>query len=202
MKITAIKQQVKRPDRYSFFVEGKYAFSLSENALLESGLTSGKELSKEELATYKQLSQDDKLYNRALRYIALRPRSTWEMETYLDRKGASPALIEQILNKLTKLDLLNDRKIAQAFVNDRRLLRPTSRRKLMAELRKKRIPDEIIQSALGSEESDEQSALKSVIVTKRRQTKYQDDLKLMQYLARQGFMYDDIKHAMQESEAE
>jgi regulatory protein len=124
------------------------------------------------------------------------------METYLDRKGASPALIEQILNKLTKLDLLNDRKIAQAFVNDRRLLRPTSRRKLMAELRKKRIPDEIIQSALGSEESDEQSALKSVIVTKRRQTKYQDDLKLMQYLARQGFMYDDIKHAMQESEAE
>jgi regulatory protein len=199
MKITAIKQQVKRIDRYSLFIDEKYAFSLSENALLESGLSSGVELSKEEVEKYKQLSQDDKLYGRALRYIALRPRSAWEMETYLDRKGASPALIEQILNKLTKFDLLNDVKLAQSFVNDRRLLRPTSRRKLIAELRKKRIPDEIVQSAIGTETTDEQAALQHIIETKRRQTKYQDDLRLMQYLARQGFTYDDIKTALQKN---
>jgi SOS response regulatory protein OraA/RecX len=38
-----------------------------------------------------------------------------------------------------------------------------------------------------------------VIERKRRQTKYQDDTKLMQYLARQGFGYDDIKSALQNS---
>jgi regulatory protein len=198
MKITSIKQQAKRTDRCSIFVDGKYAFSLSETALLESKLARGQELTKGEVGEYKKLSNDDKLYNRTLRYVALRPRSRWEIEVYLERKQASPALIERILNKLSIIGLIDDFKLAGAFVNDRRLLRPTSRRKLTAELRKKRIAEEIIQKALGEEPTDEQTALRAVIKTKRRQAKYQDDLKLMQYLARQGFNYGDIKAALED----
>lgn len=197
MKITSIKQQAKRTDRYSIFVEGKYAFSLSETALLESKLASGQELSKEQVREYKKLSADDKLYNQTLRYVAMRPRSRWEIEFYLEyKKEASPALTEEILNKLSKIGLIDDEKLAKALVNDRRLLRPTSRRKMMAELRKKRISDEVIEQALGNDKSDEQAALREVIESKRRQSKYQDDLKLMQYLARQGFNFDDIKSAL------
>lgn len=198
MKVTGIKQQVKRADRYSIFVEGKYSFSLSESALIDSKLASGQELTKEQVKEYKQLSSDDKLYNQALRYVAMRPRSRWEVEFYLERKNASPPLITSILNKLSIIGLLDDEKLAQAFVNDRRLLRPTSRRKMTAELHKKRVPDEAIDKALGSESQDEQTALKAVIESKRRQVKYQDNLKLMQYLARQGFGYDDIKSALQD----
>jgi hypothetical protein len=44
MKITAIKQQVKRQGRYSIFVDDKYAFSLSENALLDQKITIGLEI--------------------------------------------------------------------------------------------------------------------------------------------------------------
>ena len=101
MKITKIVQQVKRADRYSIFVDDKYSFSLSESALLESKLHSGQELSREQVGEYKQLSADDKIYNRALRYVVMRSRTQWEIETYLERKGASPALSEQIVNKLT-----------------------------------------------------------------------------------------------------
>lgn len=197
MKITGIKQQVKRTDRYSIFVDGKYAFSLSEGALLESKLAGGQELTKEQVREYKKLSSEDKLYNQALRWVAMRPRSRWEIEFYLERKKqASPALTEQILNKLSNIGFVDDSKVAQAFVNDRRLLRPTSRRRMTAELRKKHIPDEIIEKSLGAEAEDEQTALAHMIEVKRRQTKYQDNLKLMQYLARQGFNYDDIKRAL------
>jgi regulatory protein len=199
MKITSIKQQVKRRDRYSIFVEGKYSFSLSENALLESRLVSGQELTKEQVGEYKKLSQDDKLYNRTLRYVAMRPRTKWEIGQYLERKKASPALIEQVLNKLSTIGLIDDEKLAQAFINDRRLLRPSSRRKMTMELRKKRVADDIIQRVVGSDITEEQTALQAVIERKRRQTKYQDDLKLMQYLARQGFNYDDIKSALHKS---
>ncbi|PIZ61835.1 hypothetical protein COY17_03540, partial [Candidatus Saccharibacteria bacterium CG_4_10_14_0_2_um_filter_52_9] len=76
------------------------------------------------------------------------------------------------------------------------LLRPTSRRKMMLELRKKHVADDTIQVALGEEQADEQAALLDIIERKRRQSKYQDDLKLMQYLARQGFGYHDIKAAL------
>jgi regulatory protein len=196
MKITAIKQQVKQKNRYSFFVDGTYAFSLSESALLESKLTSGTEISEGKLRELKKLSDDDKVYNRVLNYIALRPRSRWEIEFYLQRKKASPALVELILNLLSINGLIDDEKFAKAFVNDRRLLRPASRRKLVNELRKKHISNEIIKKAIGSENEDEQAALRAVIEKARRQTKYQDDQKLMQYLARQGFGYGDIKDAL------
>ncbi|HEX4774559.1 MAG TPA: RecX family transcriptional regulator [Candidatus Saccharimonadales bacterium] len=197
MKITAIKQQQKRADRYSVFVEGKYTFSLSEAALLELKLASGQELSPEQAKEFKKISADDKLYNQTLRWAAMRLRTKWEVETYLERKQASPALIEYILNKLSNIELVNDEKFAKAFVNDRQLLRPTSRRKLILELHKKHVGDELIRKVMeGHEPEDEQAALSSIIERKRRQSRYEDDLKLMQYLARQGFNYDNIKSAL------
>ena len=198
MKITSIKQQVKRAGRYSVFVDGEYSFSLSESALLESKINSGHELTAQQVSDFKQLSADDKIYNQTLRYIALRPRTKWEIEVYLNKKDASPTLLESTLNKLSNVGLLDDKKYAQSFVNDRRLLRPSSRRKIVNDLRKKHIPSGIIEEVVGSESEDEQSALKSIIERKRQQTKYQDDLKLMQYLARQGFNYGDIKDALKE----
>lgn len=200
MKITSIKQQLRQQGRYSIFLEGKYAFSLSDTALLENKLVPGQDLSPDEVNQFKQISVDDKLYDATLRYIAIRLRSKWEIESYLHRKKASPTLIESILNKLSNLDLINDKKFAEALVNDRRLLRPTSRRKLILELRKKNVDKDIIQDVVGNEPETEHSALADIIARKRRQTRYQDDLKLMQYLARQGFSYGDIKDALRHND--
>ena len=193
MKITAIKQQVKQQGRYSIFVEGKYSFSLSDSALLESKIASGQDLTAQQVAEYKKLSGDDKLYNQALRYVAMRPRSVWEMEMYLQRKKADPLLSQQILNKLSNIDLLNDRKFAESWLASRRLLKPTSRRRLSQELRQKHVGDEIIEQVLSEDETDELVTLRDLVERKRRQSKYQDDLKLMQFLARQGYGYGDIK---------
>jgi regulatory protein len=66
MNITKITAQVKQAGRYSVFVDEKYAFSLSDTALLESKLVPGQELSKEELDKWKQASLDDKVLGRAL----------------------------------------------------------------------------------------------------------------------------------------
>jgi len=198
MKITKISQQLKTRDRYSVFVDEKYTFSLSENALLESGIASGRELTAAEVEDFKRLSHDDKIYGQALRYIAMRSHTTWEMQFYMERKGAAPALIEQILNKLTDVGLLDDYKYAASFVKDRRLLRSSSRRKITAELMKKRVLRGAIEAAFAdSEPNEEQTALRDMITRKRRQMKYQDNVKLMQYLARQGYGYSDIKSALQ-----
>jgi regulatory protein len=201
MKITSIKQQLKLHNRYSVYVEEAYSFSLSETALMDSKLHSGLELTPEQIEDYKKLSQDDKLYTRALRYVAMRQRTAWEISFYMDRKGADPSLSETILNKLSDLGLIDDEKYARAFVNDRQLLRPTSRRKIIMELKKKRVASDIIERVLADKEGgNDQAALAEVVVRKRRQTKYQDDTKLMQYLARQGFGYGDIKAALSHEE--
>jgi len=203
MKITKIAQQAKQRERYSIFVDEKYAFSLSEQALLDSRLTSGTELTKEQVAEYKQLSSDDKLYNRTLRWIAMRSRSVWETEFYLKRKDASPEQIEQIVNKLSMLGFLDDKAFAEAFVHDRRTLRSMSTRRLQLELKKKHVPADIIDQVLQEDETDEPDMLRELIIRKRQQSKYrEDDLKLMQYLARQGFGYGDIKDALAELKAD
>lgn len=196
MKITKITQQVKRANRYSVYVDDTYSFSLSESALLESGISSGRELTDIELVAFKKLSQDDKIYGQALRYVAMRSHTTWEMQSYMERKGAPPALIEDTVAKLTDLGLLDDLKYAMSFANDRRLLRSSSKRKITADLKAKRVPDSVIREAIGSDPDEERQALDAMIIRKRRQSKYQDDQKLMQYLARQGYGYTDIKRAL------
>lgn len=199
MKITAIKQQVKQAGRYSIFVDGKYAFSLSETALLESGVASGQELDTAQLASYKKLSASDKAYGRALHYVALRPRSEWEVRFYLRRKGVEDAEIGAIVARLQKVGLVDDLAFARAWVANRRLLKPTSLRRLRQELKQKQVSDEIISQVLAADETDDRQTLRELVTKKQQRSRYRaDPTKLMQYLARQGYTYDDIKSVLNE----
>jgi regulatory protein len=56
LKITTITQQVKQKGRFSIFVDGQYAFSLSEAALLKSKIASGDKLTSAQLKALKKLS--------------------------------------------------------------------------------------------------------------------------------------------------
>ncbi len=196
MKITNIKQQVKRPDRYSIFIDSKYAFSLSEAGLLDMGLATGQEYTPKQLDDLQSSARFDKLYDRALNYISIRRRSEWEVEQYLKRKEATPSEIGEVAQKLSRNEWLNDELFAQAWVENRRLLKRTSKRRLSQELRAKRVSDEIIKKVLDNDEADEIMILRESIGRKRQQTRYKDDTKLIQYLVRQGFNYGDIKQAM------
>lgn len=197
MKITSIKQQVKRSDRYSVFVDDAYAFSLSESGLIQSGLASGRELDAAELKQLKQLAGMDKAYGQALRYVAMRQRSEWELQAYLARKEVDKPAAQEIIRRLRDLNLLNDLDFARAWVANRRLLKSTSKRRLRLELKLKRVPEDIIDQALTEDQTDERDTLRDLIEKKR--PRYPDQQKLMQYLARQGFSYDDIKAALTDS---
>ena len=200
MKITGIKQQIKRADRYSIYVDGKYAFSLSETGLLDQRLASGQELDEQQLATLKRASGEDKAYGNALRYVAMRPRSEWELGTYLKRKDVPQPVAEEIMNRLRAVDLLSDLVFARAWASNRRLLKSISKRKLQLELKQKHVPESIISQVLQEDETDERDALREVVEKKRR--RYPDQNKFMQYLARQGFGYDDIKSVLNETSDE
>lgn len=196
MKITAIKKQVKRVGRYSVFVDGRFGFGLSESALLESGIAVGQEIDQAQLRTFKKLSADDKAYSNALRYVALRPRSTWELQDYFRRKNIDEQTAQFITTRLHGLGMLGDLKFARSWVANRRQLKSISVRRLRMELKQKRISQETIDQVLAEDETDEREVLRALIAKKR--ARYPENLKLMQYLARQGFSYDDIKSALQE----
>jgi len=194
VKITAITAQIKRPGRYSIYVDGKFALGLGGNDLLNLGLVNGQELSGSELDTLKQESDIGKIYDKTLNLLSFRSRSEHELKDYLKRKQQSPATIEIILNRLSKLGYVDDKKFAARWVENRRLLKPISSLKLRSELKQKRIPNKVIDEVLAADVTDEQEVLKQLIEKKAK--RYPDQQKMMAYLARQGFRYDDIKQAL------
>lgn len=194
MKITAIKRQIKNQSRYSIFVDGKYNFSLNESQLLESELSVGRELAKSDIDKFKKRSEEGKIYDKTLNWLSIRPRSEWEIKNYLRLKKQNEKTTEQIINKLQNLGYVNDKKFAELWVENRRLLKPISRRRLILELRAKRIANEIIDEILTPDENSELEALKELVQRKRK--RYPDKIKFMQYLARQGFDYNLIKQVL------
>lgn len=200
MKITSVQTQLKNPNRYSIFVDGVYSFSLSADALLESHLVNGQELSESDVVYFKKLSAEDKAFNLTLAYVARRMRSEGELQDYFRRKEYAPELAKQIMDKLRRLNFVDDEEFARRWVENRRILKSSSAKKLRLELRQKKIPNEIIQTVFAEDETDERQLLRELVAKKRKTSRYQDDQKLMRYLAGQGFNYDDIKAAMTKEE--
>jgi regulatory protein len=196
MHITSIKQQVKNAERASIFIDGKYGFSLSLNELVSKKLKIGAELDEKELKRLKKLSEDGKLSMRALEWAMSRPRSNKEFRNYLYRKQADPALIEKLILEFTSKDYLNEQRFA-AWLTDVRRRRGKSERAIRAELSSKGVEHAAILEVLDGG-GDEQARLQLIAAKKAGLSRYKNDPdKLMRYLIAQGFMYSDVKLALQ-----
>jgi regulatory protein len=211
MKITSITQQKRDNNRVNVSVDGKYRLSLDVSQLLELGIKVGQDYDESELDKLEQESKFGKLYGRALEYCLMRPHSQFELQNYLYKKtrpirgrdgslkeGASVELTKRVLEKLIGKGYVDDNKFASFWIENRSLGKGISRRKLVAELKSKGISDSIINRMLSETERSDQEEIKKVIAKKG--PRYQDEQKLMEYLARLGFGYDDIKRALSESD--
>jgi regulatory protein len=195
MKITKISPAVKTAGRYNVFVDEKYSFSLDEAQLVKIGIKIGQEVDESELANLKSESEFGKNYIRALDLISRRPRSEREIRDYAFRKQWDKDNTGRVIERLYKYGYLDDAKFAAAFVRSRAATRTLSKRKMILELRKKGIAGEIIDKVLDeTAEYDEAAALAKLVAKKRGL--YDDERKLIEYLARQGFNYDTIKTAL------
>ena len=212
MKITNISLQAKNPDRVNISVDGSFLFSLDIAQVGDLGLKVGKDYTESELAELMNESQFGKLYARSLEYSLMRPHSAREMKDYLWRKtretayrsrksgeikkkpGVSQEIADRVYTKLVEKGYIDDERFAAWWAESRNLLKGASSRKLRSELQAKGVASGIIDTVLSdSERTDDQEIQK--IITKKR-SKYPDEQKLMQYLARQGFSYDTISAAL------
>lgn len=196
--ISAIKQQVKNPERASIFLDGKYSFSLSLNELVAEKLKVGQELDEAEQKRLKKLSDDGKLRARALEWVMSRPRSIREFKDYMYRKKADPDLTEKLIAEFTGRKYLDETAFAKWLIDMRRR-GGKSERAIKAELAKKGISRDIFQGATleTEEDEDEIGRIQQIVDKKMKLSRYKaDPQKLMRYLAGQGFSYDDIKQAM------
>jgi SOS response regulatory protein OraA/RecX len=62
------------------------------------------------------------------------------------------------------------------------------------ELQQKHVSSDVINQVLAEDETDERASLRELVA--KKQARYPDRQKFMQYLARQGFSFDDIKSVL------
>ena len=219
MKITGISAQAKSANRVNISVDGKYRFSLDVYQVADLGIRVGKEYSEDELVEIETESRFGKLYARALEYVMLRPHSGREVKDYLYRKtlakkrlsknpdksgqrklietaGVPKAVADRVYERLVEKNYIDDEKFARWWVENRNVRKGSSMRKISVELRAKGVANDVVELVLSETERSDEDELAKIVAKKRYN--YADDQKFMQYLARQGFSYDDIKQALSE----
>lgn len=210
MKITSISIQQRDKNRVNVSVDGKYRFSLDYTQISELGVKVGNEYTEVQLSDLENESQFGKLYMRALEYSLMRPHSQYELRQYLYRKtrdtltktgsikkGVSKELTERVFDRIILKGYVNDEAFAEYWVENRQLRKGISKRKLQAELATKGVDRSIVESLLSKTDRSDDDEIQKII--EKKASRYDDEQKLIAYLARQGFSYDDIKQAIEKS---
>ncbi len=210
MKITSITTQKRNNNRVNISIDGRYRFSLDTYQLVELGIKVGIEYAETDLVTLEQESMFGKIYGRALEYCLMRPHSAREVQNYLYRKtrskrdktgelkpGVSSEITVRVFERLVEKGYVNDQKFASFWIENRSLNKGISSRKLMAELREKGVSKTIIEDTLIEAQRSDSEEIQKIITKKL--SHYPDEKKLIAYLARQGFEYNEIKQALDEN---
>jgi len=197
-KITRLVASRDRNKRVRVFLDGKYAFSLEAEVVLEKGLRPGQELGE---ACIEALARDNQLkraLSAASRFIAYRPRSEQELRQRLVRRGFDAATVSAALSRLREQGLLDDAAFARYWTENRQSFSPRSLRLTQLELRQKGVKAEFIDQATGVID-DGESAYRAALKKAGRlhEPDYQGfRRKLGEYLQRRGFGYEAINSAV------
>lgn len=196
--ITALRFQKRDKERVNLFLDGEYAFPLP--AVEAAQLRIGQQLSEQEIEELRAIDLRSRGYNRALRFLAVRPRSQLEVRRNLQayrpkdgrRLGASQ--IEWIIAGLRERQYLDDREFARFWVDQRNRFRPIAPRALRYELRQKGVDDSVAQAAI-DELSDATSACEAA--ARSRMYRWQEETnpahfrsKVGSFLQRRGFDWE------------
>jgi regulatory protein len=196
MKITALEPQTRHPDRYNLSLDGRFAFALADTLVLSEGLVVGQELSAADVERLRANAEERRLYDAAVRFLAPRPRSRAEVRRRLltphpKRPTPTPETVERVLDRLERLELLDDRQFADFWVENRERFSPRSARVLAQELRQRGVSRETVEE-VSEPEKDEERAL----VAGRQRLRALSGLdyetfrtRLGQFLQRRGFSY-------------
>jgi len=205
MKISKLSVNLKRTNRIDFFVDGQYAGTLSQAVVAEQGVYQGKEITEAEL---NEILTSEAVYTlkiRAIELILKRPRSEREIRDYLNKKNVyknlADEIIEQIVTELKAKKYVDDDAFTVWWIDNRNQFKGRSRAELRNELYRKGVAKDTIEMHLQGQEVNEREVLKDLVAKKSLAGKDLSPIKkkqkLIEYLLRKGFTWDDIKQQLE-----
>ena len=159
--------------------------------------TTRKRAPKEEATPLDPAKARERIFQRAGKLLAAKPRSVEELRERLSHgPGATAAVVESVIERLREYGYLDDARYAQSYASLRVQQRPIGRQRLQRDLWLKKIDKQTAETALDQvfestpEEELIDRALQKRIRLRGRPTNRADAKKLFDHLLRQGFAFE------------
>ena len=136
------------------FLEDGSTIDTYEDVILKNNLLYKKDIDD---SLYNIIMNDnvyEEAYSKSINYIGIRLRSINEMKVYLKSKKYSEEVINIIIERLIKNNLLNDTIFTQAFINDKLNFTTMGPYKIELELKKHNIDNNIISKCISTIDED------------------------------------------------
>ncbi len=200
--ISAIEPQ-RRKGRLNVFVDGQFVIGVGEAVAADLGLRVGREMTAEALREVAGAEEVHKATEAALGLLEVRGRAAREIETRLKQKGYEESVIASVIERLRRLELLDDALFARQWVEARSRAggsRPLGRRRLSTELFQKGVAKDQVAEAVAAVSDDDERALAREAARKKVRhipadpdTLRAERQKLMGFLQRRGFGWETVK---------
>jgi regulatory protein len=190
--VTDLKIQNKNINRTNVYLNGEFGFGLA-NTLITT-LRVGQELSEKQIADLLKKDEFEAAFHRADHFLGYKPRTSGEVARKLLMLKYNDDTVQEVVEKLTGQNLLNDKRFATQWVEERSHFKPKGRKLLEMELKQKKVAPEIIREALLNLDN-EGLALKAAheFAQKLNETDWvKFRQRISSFLTRRGFDYSEI----------
>ncbi|SMO55813.1 RecX family transcriptional regulator [Melghirimyces algeriensis] len=202
-EITRIEKQKSGAPRYNIYINGNYRFAVHEDVLVRFALSKGMQVDAGEVEHILKEEERNKVRQSALRYLSFRPRTVYEMKQHLAGKGYETTFVDETVTEMIHQRYLDDRRFAEAWVEERRRRKGFGTRMLKQELEKKGVSSKIVDEVLDRLNEDEEREL-ALEMAERRYRRLAGESwpkverRLGQYLLRRGFVSSLVYELLRE----
>ena len=195
MKVTGIKPDKKHLTK--LLLDEDFEILIDNDALLESGITVGYDLTDEDLKKLKYDSDYRRAKSRALWYLDRMDYTEKALYEKLIKAGFGKRVSAAVIARLCELGVVDDRRYAERMA-ERLMESNVSKREAMHKMLLKGLSYDLIREMLDSGEIDEEEKIENLLEGKyaRKLTEEKGAEKVYAALVRKGFSYSAVRTAM------
>lgn len=202
--ITSIAQQKKNKKRYSIFIDGEFAFGVSEDILIKYSLVKGLSFEEDYINEVLMAEEENYTFNLMLNILSFSPKTEKQIRDKMKEKGYDEKLIDKVVDKLIYYKYIDDYDYGLRFIQDKKKFKKIGKYKLKQELYSKGIKkdmiDQLIEETYDEEDEVDRALLlveKKLTSSKIKDLEWRDKKqKLGLFLSSKGYSWDIINQVM------
>ena len=198
MTVTKIEPLSKT--RYKVYLDGQFAFTLYKGELSRYHIAEESVIG-DDIYDSLRLIVIKRAKLRAMHLLSDMGRTESQLRTKLKQGGYSEDAVEAAIRYVKSFGYINDMEYARSFIDSRKDRK--SKKELYAALLQKGVPAEIVEQVFEEADYGEKDSRQAIEALMRKRSynpetaDVKEKQKMMGYLMRKGFSYQDVRNVLQ-----